>query len=121
MWSAVYPGKVKIDVSKFQGICAWVVATSSQPPIFLPNQCDDVVGGRRLMVEQRVARDLVAVLGDVFRIMFSIILVLVLWSDATSLIGTLTFSIRTMDECRSAYIVASGSAPMALTICLTSR
>ena len=23
MWSAVYPGKVKIDVAKFQGICAW--------------------------------------------------------------------------------------------------
>ena len=36
----------------------------------------------------------------------------VLCSDATSRIGTLAFSIRTMDECRSAYIVASGSALM---------
>ena len=34
MWSAVYPGKVKIDVTKFQGICAWGGGKrSSQPPI----------------------------------------------------------------------------------------
>ena len=35
--------------------------------------------------------------------------------------GTFAFSIRTMDECRSAYIVASESALIVVTICFTSR
>ena len=56
-----------------------------------------------------------------FEYVRSIIATLVLCSDATSLIGTFCSSMRAMLECRSAYIVALGSAPMAVTILLTSR
>ena len=63
------------------------------------------------MLQQRVTRDLVGVLGDVFRNNASrSFWSLVLCSDATSLIGMFCSSMRTMLECRSAYIVTSAGS-----------
>ena len=44
---------------------------------------------------------------------------LLICGAAITLIGTPASSNRTILECRSAYIVASGSAPMVVTIALT--
>ena len=65
---------------------------------------------RRFDNSPRARESSIGMLGDVLRVMLFDHWTMVLCSDATSLIGTFCSSIRTMLECRSAYIVASAGS-----------